>query len=124
MFGRPDALGRMIAGSEDVGIHPTVAPQAGDLVLMRPRTSAFAGSSLGEVLRAGEIRTLVLSGTATSGVVLATACAADDLDYAVVVLRDAVADSIARVDQVLLDDVLPQYARVSSVDEFRLELSG
>lgn len=123
MFGSPSARGRMIVGSEEVRIHPSVAPQAGDLVLTRPRTSAFAGCSLPEVLRARDVHTVVLAGTATSGVVLATACAADDLDYSVVVLRDAVGDSSARVNQVLLDEVLPQYGRVISVDDFRQSLS-
>jgi nicotinamidase-related amidase len=123
MFGSPSARGRMIVGSEEVRIHPLVAPQAGDLVLTRPRTSAFAGCSLPEVLRAKDVQTVVLAGTATSGVVLATACAADDLDYSVVVLRDAVGDSSARVNHVLLDEVLPQYGRVLSVDEFRRSLT-
>lgn len=123
MFGSPSARGRMIVGSDDVRIHPLVAPQTGDLVLTRPRTSAFAGCSLPEVLRAKNVHTLVLAGTATSGVVLATACAADDLDYSVVVLRDAVGDSSARANQVLLDDVLPQYGRVMSVDDFRRSIS-
>lgn len=123
MFGSPAARGHMIVGSEEVRIHPAVAPKAGDLVLTRPRTSAFAGSSLAEVLRARDITTLVLAGTATSGVVLATACAADDLDYSVVVLRDAVADPSARAHQVLVDEVLPQYGRVTTVDDFRREVS-
>jgi nicotinamidase-related amidase len=124
MFGSPSARGRMIVGSEEVRIHPAVAPKAGDLVLTRPRTSAFAGSSLAEVLRARDVTTLVLAGTATSGVVLATACAADDLDYSVVVLRDATADASARTQGVLVDEVLPQYGRVTTVDDFRRELAG
>lgn len=122
MFGSPGARGRMIVGTEEVRIHPDVAPQAGDLVLTRPRTSAFVGCSLPEVLRARDVRTLVLAGTATSGVVLATACAADDLDYEVVVLGDAVADQNAQVNQVLTEQVLPQYGRVLSVDAFCGEL--
>ncbi len=122
MFGSPTERGRMVVGSDEVRIHPAIAPKAGDLVLTRPRTSAFAGCSLGEVLRARDVSTVVLAGTATSGVVLATACAADDLDYSVVVLRDAVADASARAHQVLLDEVLPQYARVTTVDDLRREL--
>jgi nicotinamidase-related amidase len=124
MFGSPGARGRMIVGTEEVRIHRVVAPRTGDLVLTRPRTSAFAGSPLAEVLRARDISTVVLAGTATSGVVLATACAADDLDYSVVVLRDAVADPSARVHQVLIDGVLPQYGRVATVEDFRREAAS
>lgn len=123
MFGSPKARGRMTVGTDEVRIHPDVAPQAGDLVLTRPRTSAFAGCALPEVLRARDVATVVLAGTATSGVVLATACAADDLDYSVIVLRDAVADASARVNQVLVDEVLPQYGRVMTVDDFRRSLT-
>jgi nicotinamidase-related amidase len=122
MFGRPSARGRMIVGTEEVRISPSVAPRPGDLVLTRSRTSAFAGCALPEILRARDITTLVLAGTATSGVVLATACAADDLDYAVVVLRDAVADPDPQVQRALVEQVLPQYSRVLSVDDFRGEL--
>jgi nicotinamidase-related amidase len=124
MFGSPSSRNRMIVGSEEVRIHPDVAPRPGDLVLTRPRTSAFAGSSLAEVLRAADVTTLVLAGTATSGVVLATAIAADDLDFAVVVLGDAVADPDPRVQEVLVRDVLPQYGRISTVDAFRREVVG
>lgn len=122
MFGRPGARNRMIVGTEEVRISPSVAPQKGDLVLTRSRTSAFAGCALPEILRARDVTTLVLGGTSTSGVVLSTACAADDLDYSVVVLRDAVADPNPQVQRVLVEQVLPQYARVTSVDEFRREL--
>lgn len=124
MFGSLSARGRMIVGSDEVRIHPDVAPRAGDLVLTRPRTSAFAGSSLAEVLRAADVSTLVLAGTATSGVVLATVCAADDLDYSVVVLGDAVADANPRVSDLLVRDVFPQYGRVATVDDFSRELAS
>jgi nicotinamidase-related amidase len=123
MFGRPSERGQMIVGTDDVRIHPRVAPRAGDLVVTRTRSSAFAGCALPEILRARDISELVLCGTATSGVVLATACAADDLDYSVLVLSDAVADPNPQVQRTLVDSVLPQYGRVATVDDFCAEVA-
>ncbi len=52
------------------------------------RVSAFAGSDLDVVLRAGDVDTLVLTGIATSGVVLSTLRQAADLDYKLIVLAE------------------------------------
>ena len=112
MFGRPEVRGSMIAGTDEVRTPPELAARPGELVLPRSRTSAFAGSGLAGFLRAQEVTSLVLVGVATSGVVLATACAADDLDYETYVLADGVADPEPRVQDVLLTAVLPQYAVV------------
>jgi len=69
-------------------IHPAVAPQVGDIVVTKRRVSAFTSSDLDVVLRAQEITHLVLTGIATSGVVLSTLRAAADLDYRLSVLAD------------------------------------
>jgi nicotinamidase-related amidase len=53
-----------------------------------------------------------MTGLATTGVVLATAEAAADLDYRVIVLSDCVADSDPEVNRVLLEKVLPIRADV------------
>src|SRR5580704_14666889 len=68
-----------IAGSgrfsdEDPGsrIHPVVAPEPADVIVVKKRVSAFAGSDLDVVLRGLGVDSLVLTGIATSGVVLST----------------------------------------------------
>src|SRR4051812_25742445 len=55
---------------DSVAIPPAVAPQPGEPIVTKRRVSAFAGSDLEVLLRAGEIRHLVLCGISTSGVVL------------------------------------------------------
>jgi nicotinamidase-related amidase len=97
-----------------VRIPDEIAPAAGDLVLPRVRTSAFAGSMLPEILRAKDVTTLYLAGFAISGVVLATACAADDLDLETTVLSDSVADPDDSLNSMLLRKVFPQYGRVAT----------
>jgi nicotinamidase-related amidase len=52
----------------DLGaIHPMLGPTGDDIVVVKHRVSAFAGSDLEMILRANEIDTLVLFGIATSG---------------------------------------------------------
>jgi nicotinamidase-related amidase len=95
-----------------------VAPEPADIVVVKKRVSAFAGSDLDVVLRSREVDSLVLTGIATSGVVLSTLCQAADLDYDLTVLRDGCADIDAEVHRVLLDKVFPRRATVLSTDEW------
>jgi nicotinamidase-related amidase len=57
---------------EAVKVHASIAPEQGDVIIIKKRVSAFTGSDLEVVLRSLEIKHLVLSGIATSGVVLST----------------------------------------------------
>src|SRR6202161_1540286 len=50
-------------------IHPAVAPAGEDIVITKPRISAFTGTDIDMILRAKEIDTLGMFGIATSGVV-------------------------------------------------------
>jgi nicotinamidase-related amidase len=99
-------------------IHPGVVAQPEDIVVIKKRVSAFAGSDLDVVLRSLEVDSLVLTGIATSGVVLSTLRAAADLDYELTVLHDGCADRDAEVHRVLLDKVFPRQAAVLSTNEW------
>jgi nicotinamidase-related amidase len=101
-------------------IHPSVAPLATEIVVTKRRVSAFAGSDLDMILRSSGVDELVLCGIATSGVVLSTLRQAADLDYKLVVLRDACADADPEVHRVLLEKVFPRQADVMTVDEWIL----
>ena len=112
-------------GQDDAAtaIHPALAPQAGDVVVVKRRVSAFAGSDLDLVLRAGGVDALALCGIATSGVVLSTLRQAADLDYRLTVLRDACADADDEVHRVLLDKVFPRQAEVVDVAAWAASLA-
>jgi nicotinamidase-related amidase len=105
-------------------IHPTVAPEPDDVIVVKKRVSAFAGSDLEIVLRSLEVGSLVLTGIATSGVVLSTLCQAADLDYELTVLRDGCVDADPEVHRVLLDKVFPRHATVLSTNEWIENLSA
>jgi len=104
-------------------IHPDVAPRADESIVTKKRVSAFAGSDLDLVLRGGAIDHLVLTGLATSGVVLSTLRQAADLDYRLTVLADGCGDSDPEVHRVLTEKVFPRQADVTTVDAWISDLS-
>jgi nicotinamidase-related amidase len=98
-------------------IHPAVAPQGEDIVIVKHRVSAFAGTDLEMILRAREIETLILMGIATSGVVLSTLLHATDADYRVVVVKDCCADHDPEVHACLTGKIFPRLGTVVNAGE-------
>jgi nicotinamidase-related amidase len=111
-------LGAMGDDDPATQIHAALAPQPDDLIVTKRRVSAFAGSDLDVVLSSLDVRSLVLTGIATSGVVLSTLRQAADLDFDLTVLRDGCADADPEVHRVLIDKVFPRQAAVVSADEW------
>jgi len=110
--------GRFTDGDPSREVHPAVAPASGDVVVTKRRVSGFAGSDLDMVLRAQGIGHLVLTGIATSGVVLSTLRQAADLDYQLTVLADGCLDADPEVHRVLLEKIFPRQAEVSSIKDW------
>ena len=115
--------GRFTEGDPDSPIHPAVVPAAGDVVVTKRRVSAFAGSDLDVVLRAGGVDHLVLAGIATSGVVLSTVRQAADLDYRLTVLSDGCLDGDPEVHRVLTEKLFPRQAEVTTVADWTARLA-
>ncbi|HKD70150.1 MAG TPA: isochorismatase family cysteine hydrolase [Candidatus Binataceae bacterium] len=109
--------GRFIteAGTE---VHPAVAPQPGDITVIKHRVGGFPGTDLDMILRANDIETLVMFGIATSGVVLSTLRHAADSDYRLIVLKDCCSDRDAEVHRVLVEKIFPRQAKVITAAEF------
>ncbi len=99
-------------------IHPEVLHDANDMIVIKRRVSAFTGSDLEVVLRAKDIKHIVLTGIATSGVVLSTTREAADKDYRISILSDACADNDEEVHRVLTTKVFPRQVDVITVDEW------
>ncbi len=97
-------------------IHPLVQPLAEEIIVTKRRVSAFTGSDLEVVLRAGGIQHLVLTGIATSGVVLSTVREAADKDYRMTVLADCCGDGDEEVHRVLTTKVFPRQADVLALE--------
>lgn len=112
-----------VTGDQSTSVHPAVVPAPGDIHVTKRRVSAFAGSDLDVVLRAGSIDTLILCGIATSGVVLSTVRQAADLDYRLVVLSDGCLDQDPEVHRVLTEKVFVRQADVKTVDQWVREVA-
>lgn len=112
----------MNAASPATQIHDALAPRPDEPVITKLRVSAFTGSDLEVLLRAQGIDRLVLSGIATSGVVLSTLREAADRDYRLTVLSDACLDADGEVHRVLMEKVFPRQAEVMAVREWERSL--
>ncbi|SDX21462.1 Isochorismatase family protein [Saccharopolyspora shandongensis] len=91
--------------------------------MTKKRVSAFTGSDLALVLRSAGIDHLVLTGIATSGVVLSTLRQAADLDYRLTVLSDGCYDPDPEVHEVLIGKVFARQAEVTSIGEWYAALA-
>lgn len=121
-FSTLPARGGMTHADASTQIDHAVAPRPDEPIVTKLRVSAFAGSDLEVLLRARRIDTLVLSGIATSGVVLSTLREAADRDYRLVVLSDACLDGDPEVHRVLTEKIFPRQADVTTVDEWAAAL--
>ncbi len=99
-------------------IHAALAARPDDLVVVKKRVSAFAGSDLSLLIGALGARHLVLCGLATAGVVLSTVREAADRDYVLTVLADACGDADPEVHRVLINKVFPRQATVVTVADW------
>ncbi len=104
--------------AEFMKVHDDLQPQADEVVVTKRRVSGFTGSDLEVILRAYGVQHLVLTGIATSGVVLSTLREAADKDYALTVLSDCCADSDEEVHRVLTTKIFPRQADVLTVEEW------
>lgn len=92
-------------GSAGVEIDLPVADE--DVVVLKRRASAFAGTDLDLVLRAAGVDALAIAGVATSAMVAATCYDAADRGYQVTVLRDGCADGDQAMHDFFMDAVFP-----------------
>ncbi len=108
--------GFLIVGDAASEIDPRVAPVEGDTIVTKHRVSAFSGTELETVLRARDVKTLVLMGIATSGVVLSTVRAGSDRDYEMYVVGDCCADPDEDAHRCLMEKIFPAQATVIATE--------
>lgn len=76
-------------GSPGWQIHPAVAPEEGDLVIRKPETDAFYGTTLQQELKARSIKHLLVAGCKSEVCIDATCRKAVNLGYNVTLVSDA-----------------------------------
>ena len=87
LFGKIHELGALKLGSIGTQFHPDLKTDH-CLLLVKPRVSAFYGTSLDAVLRANQIERVLIGGVSTSWAVQSTARDAHDRDYRVCIIED------------------------------------
>jgi len=117
MFSGIKANNMLVEGTQGAAIHDAVTPQKGDMVVAKRRVSSFGTTDLTAVLSSQRAQTLVLCGISTGGVVLSTVRHAADMDYRIVVVRDACADPDAETHRVLMDKVFQRQTTVTTTAE-------
>jgi nicotinamidase-related amidase len=109
--------GRFLTTTPGAEVAPAVRPAAGEPIVVKHRVGAFTGTDLEVLLRSKGIDTLILTGVATSGVVLSTVRQGADADYRLLVVGDCCADRDDEVHRVLTEKVFPRQATVLSANE-------
>ena len=101
-------------------IHPDLTPEKNDIIVTKRRVSAFTGSDLEVVLRGMNVQHLVLTGIATSGIVLSTLREAADKDFKLTVISDCCYDRDDEVHNVLINKVFPRQAEIITLNNWEI----
>jgi nicotinamidase-related amidase len=112
-----------VTSDESTEICDFIKPRKQDIVIVKKRFSAFAGSDLEIILRANQINHLIITGISTSGVVLSTVREAADKDFKLTVLSDCCQDHDEEVNNILMKKVFPRQAIVMTSEEWVKQLS-
>jgi maleamate amidohydrolase len=123
-FKKVPALRHFEAGSPFGAFAASVAPEAGDVVVMKQYASAFFATSLGSTLTALGVDCCLIGGFSTSGCVRASALDCLQHGFAPFVVREACADRHAQPHEANLFDLQAKYAEVIGLDEALALLAG
>ena len=104
-------------GSWEQKVIEEIAPRPEDTIIPKYRWSTFHQTYFDLALRSRGIDTIIISGGAVDVGVASTVYAARDLDYNVIVVRDACSNSHEDSMAAFMNTVFPRMARVRSTDQ-------
>jgi nicotinamidase-related amidase len=107
----------LTGGTSETRIVAELAPREGDYLVPKHRWSAFHGTYLDLALRTRKADTIVLVGGSTDVGVAATAFAARDLDYNLVIVSDACTSPEQDNHDQLMRRIFPRMARVRTAQQ-------
>ena len=103
-------------GSEDVEIDSRIAPEPGELVIVKKRASGFHGTSLSSYLNAHGVDTVIVTGVTMAGCVRHTTEDAIAEGFRPIVVREAVGDRVPGVVEWNLFDIDAKFGDVEPLD--------
>jgi len=104
-------------GSWEQNVIEEIVPRPEDYVIPKFRWSTFHQTYFDLALRSRGIDTLIVSGGAVDVGVASTVYAARDLDYNVIIVRDACSNSHEDSLAAFMNTVFPRMARVRTTDQ-------
>lgn len=114
--------GWCLSGTVGARIVPAVAPEPGDVVLVKKKPSAFFGTPLPSMLVDRGIDSVIVAGGSTSNCVRATCVDAVSYNYRTTIVEDAVFDRFQRSHTTALFDLDRQYGDVRASADILGEL--
>lgn len=108
---------------EGSGFAPELAPQPGDVELVKRTIGAFGRTELDEVLQARGIENVALAGIATNFGVESTGRAAADLGYEAIYITDAMTGLDADAHQLAVTRIFPEIGLTCTGTEYVAALS-
>jgi nicotinamidase-related amidase len=107
-----------IGGDKSSDVIPELDPRNDDYYIPKYRWSAFHQTYLDLALRSRGIETIIISGGSTDVGVTSTVYSGRDLDYNLIVVRDACGTSHdQRAHDVLMELIFPRMSRVRTTDQ-------
>jgi maleamate amidohydrolase len=115
---------KMARGSERVQLIPELDRRVDEPLIEKPRGSSFFGTNLTAQMISDGVDTVVITGCSTSGCVRASCESAIDLNFRVIVPRQAVGDRCESAHAAALFDIDNRYGDVVELDDALTHLNG
>ncbi|KJY94193.1 isochorismatase [Vibrio neptunius] len=116
VFGKADQYQALKLGSFGTEFHRDVDFRENELIVVKPRISAFYNTSLEATLRANQVTQLYLTGVSTEWAIQSTAREGHDRDYKITILEDCCAASSHQAHLASLT-MLSRIATLAKVDD-------
>ena len=109
---------RIVGGEKNSDVIPELEPRPDDYYIPKYRWSAFYQTYFDLALRARGIDTIIISGGSTDVGIVSTVFAGRDMDYNMIVVRDACGSSHEQqAHDVLMTLIFPRMARVRTTEQ-------
>ncbi len=114
----------LLEGSEAAEIDERIAPEPGELVIVKKRASAFHGTFLAGYLRAQRVDTLIITGVTMAGCVRHSAEDAIADGFRPILVREGVGDRVPGVVEWNLFDINAKFGDVEPLERVLSYLDG
>ena len=113
-----------LLGSWDAALPEEIAAADGDIIVINFDSSSFQDTDLDRILRAKDIRRLVIAGIATNWIVEGTTRQGAERGYDMTILEDACQAFNDELHRFAIENTLPFFATISSTTAYIAALGG